>query len=261
MFTSVCANIHIDGSPLSDASAYEALVNWQLQRIFAKRTGYWVLWQIAHCGMRSGTTVLIMPFTAAQEKADPKHVVPDTHMGDERAAGARTGLLFKSHVKGPGKGSNVLIHYNPDECKALVAEAQRKRTPYVGMDLDEALFHEMLHALRGLQGLKSDLHLTGGYEIEAYQTVEEFFAILLTNIYMAEKGQTQLRRNHLGWDPLPTSLNTSVKFLSDRDNVLWIKYLWHQETELFYKISRVVTLNDFNPLRELAANQEKYGSI
>ena len=57
------------------------------------------------------------------------------------------------------------------------------------MQPDDVLFHEMVHVLRQFRGLFKPTRLGDGFEF-----VEEYYAVLLTNMYVTETGRPQDRR-------------------------------------------------------------------
>jgi hypothetical protein len=67
-----------------------------------------------------------------------------------------------------------------------------------GSKADEVLFHELVHATRDMRGVDSKTKVNQGYHNE-----EEYIAVVLTNIYLAEKNQRDLRANHDGHATLP----------------------------------------------------------
>jgi hypothetical protein len=88
------------------------------------------------------------------------------------------------NVVGSGRGAKVQIFYSPERLKTKTA----------GFLPDEVLYHEMVHAVRALKGLQ-----TLGFSMKTkngYDNMEEFVAVVVTNVYMSEKKQTQLRSGH-----------------------------------------------------------------
>jgi hypothetical protein len=116
---------------------------------------------------------------------------------------------------------------------------------------DEVLLHEMLHGLRQMAG-QQDMSAIG---LE-YDTMEEFYAILLTNIYTSERGRKRLRKNHHGSSPLDKDVATSEGFLQIGDHVRWIMWL---VTHGAVFVRRVAEINvPFNPLRAYLGDPKKY---
>jgi hypothetical protein len=56
---------------------------------------------------------------------------------------------------------------------------------------DEVLYHEMVHASRQMRGVE-----TVGRVDKPYTNEEEYIAVVLSNIYLAEKGQKLFRAGH-----------------------------------------------------------------
>jgi hypothetical protein len=80
-----------------------------------------------------------------------------------------------------------------------------------GASPDEALLHELIHAYRMLKGYTPISLFVPGF---AYHTVEEFIAILLTNIHRSARHRPGLRKDHRGMELLYPELSTSAAFLS-----------------------------------------------
>ena len=55
---------------------------------------------------------------------------------------------------------------------------------------DDTLFHELAHATRMMHGRMTHLPIVGR---GGYGNIEEYFATVITNIYLSDKGQTALR--------------------------------------------------------------------
>jgi hypothetical protein len=67
-----------------------------------------------------------------------------------------------------------------------------------GSEADEVLFHELIHGLRHMAGVNArDNKLDNNFDNE-----EEFVAVALSNIYLAEKGRKFLRADHADFKPM-----------------------------------------------------------
>jgi hypothetical protein len=144
---------------------------------------------------------------------------------------------------GTGVGSNSVIEFSPDTFGA------GEKTCYHGQYgslPDEVLFHEMVHGLRNMQGLRNPWPT----EDRGYRNEEEFLAIVATNVYISSKGSTQLRRDGDGHSPLEAPLDTSAGFLSDLRNLKILKIHQLIWSPTFADLAHVVTAK-FNPFREL----------
>ncbi|HEY3741108.1 MAG TPA: M91 family zinc metallopeptidase [Bryobacteraceae bacterium] len=114
-------------------------------------------------------------------------------------------------------GYNALVRFNPDmwtgEALAYVGfiakPADFKQAPGVGKD--EILLHEMVHGLRQLRGT-TDSHKPA--DAPNMDTVEEFMAIVLSNVYRSELKRPGLRADHHGFAPLPAAQEDPAVFLS-----------------------------------------------
>lgn len=81
----------------------------------------------------------------------------------------------------------------------------------------EALFHELVHAFRvvsrsSIVTATSTQKLSGG--LRDHSNIEEFLAVMVTNIYASANGKHDLRANHRTHDVLPDALAGSFKFFS-----------------------------------------------
>lgn len=104
----------------------------------------------------------------------------------ERGAPSRSddGSLEGSIV-GTGKGTNVVVFFS--------VETWKNSTDGVASAADEVLYHELVHVTRFLRGQMTMAGVSGG---GGYGNIEEFFATVITNIYMSEKGKTKLRGDY-----------------------------------------------------------------
>jgi hypothetical protein len=119
------------------------------------------------------------------------------------------------------------------------------------------LLHEMLHAYRAMQGRGYRLPLIGG--MAGYENLEEYFAIVVTNIYISDPTNTTpnrtLRANHGGFTPLPASQSTSGGFLGVKSNERLIAQFVSKMPELCVALRDVEAT--FNPIREYLSPASK----
>jgi Effector protein len=134
--------------------------------------------------------------------------------------------------QGSGHGSNVAIYYTPQD------HIPTKNDP--GGRTDEILLHEMVHALRMSKGKSLCLAFEDNYD-----TQEEFYAILITNIYRSENRYTILRANHFGHLPLMAPLTDDGVFYQRYK--LWIDILVTEWNPLCKSLARIRCA--FNPIR------------
>jgi hypothetical protein len=83
------------------------------------------------------------------------------------------------------------------------------------VDFDESLVHELVHAFRDAQGKHNPVPTKN----RRYDTVEEFLAVVITNVYISSKGDHWLRADHWHYHRLAPSLSSSGGFLSDENNL------------------------------------------
>ena len=86
--------------------------------------------------------------------------------------------------KGTGRGANVVILFSAEIWESQDAPKGPGDAP------DDTLFHELAHATRMIHGRMTHLPVEGR---GGYGNIEEYFATVITNIYLSDKGQTALR--------------------------------------------------------------------
>jgi hypothetical protein len=153
---------------------------------------------------------------------------------------------IRTDITGTGEGSGVEIAFDPDNYTDSCVKRGAASQP------DDVLFHEMVHALRMMQGKYNQIPAgKASSGISFYDDEEEFLAIVATNVYLSQKdAAAPLRGNHHDHDKLWPPLNTSAGFLTDKYNynTLQIYRLVWQPT--FTHLAMLVTPN-FNPFREV----------
>ena len=96
-----------------------------------------------------------------------------------------------------GKGSECLVQFTPGFYDSNSPLAQSFASDF---HADALLFHELVHASRGTRGVADDRKTSGQLahgDMSRYTNNDEFFAILLTNIYRSERYRTtRLRASH-----------------------------------------------------------------
>ena len=85
--------------------------------------------------------------------------------------------------KGTGAGANVVLFYSAETWEGAPAS----KGP--GFKADEVLFHELVHITRVIRGRETHTSVDGG----GFGNIEEYFATVITNVYMSDKGLTRLR--------------------------------------------------------------------
>lgn len=240
-------HVTIDGTgtkTYATPSQYEHAVLHELSRIHHSRTGHAVFHEFVN---RSTHHMTIVPYELKELNAfaaaqDPLHA---TKKGEFERSG-RDGHVLLDHGKpiiGLGGGSDSDVNFTPLIYRKYCN--QHKNGHRSGAQPDEILFHEMVHATRQMRGLLNPRPL--GF---LYDTEEEFFAILLANIYASETGRPiDLRSDHHGYEHLAT--DTDAKFLPKRDMTDYryrlVYQLVHEEPRMAHELSKIHS--PFNPIR------------
>lgn len=90
---------------------------------------------------------------------------------------------MSSYGKGTGAGANVVLFFSAETWNGKGASEGP------GFKADEVLFHELVHITRMIRGRVTHTKVDGG----GYGNIEEYFATVITNVYMSDKGLTRLR--------------------------------------------------------------------
>jgi len=180
------------------------------------------------------------PKTPRDERFDP--------VMDPTIENALRGLLGlpQEPMVGTGNGSNVSIHFTPgmwgygNICAAPVGP---------GSSPSQVLFHEMAHGYREMRGHLFRLATLG--TSRPYDNREEFFAIVLSNVFISDPTNPAvnrtLRSDHWGFSPLPAAQSTSRGFLAHRPNTVMLKQQAAEEPNLVTDLKRVG--GPFNPFK------------
>jgi hypothetical protein len=180
-----------------------------------------------------------------------------------------------SEYVGAGGGSDVAIPFDLDQSVPACMDAPANK-PRIGDDDDMVLVHELLHSLREMEGEFNPVP----FNVTPYQLYldeEEFFAILVENIYISERcgAGAKLLMDHEQHKPLGDVKNmikkdygvttydwaTSDGFLKgNKDNRrLVIKFCDREEPTLAFKISQVNA--PFNPIKEYFSKKDFYRGL
>ena len=108
---------------------------------------------------------------------------------------------------------------------------------------DEVLFHELIHAQRGAARIHDPHRL--GSALSRYTNMEEFLAVVITNVYISNKGGG-LRAGHNGHELLEKGLADSVRFYKSSPEVLQIITRFSNDDQFFYLLLSGVKTK-FNP--------------
>jgi hypothetical protein len=237
------ANLVIDGPP-----AYERAVAELLDKV-------WDTW--------SGWTVLM----SVVEGGKPIRIVPPSAAADSVTRERKRFRLFH-FLRGPSMRSGSGIPHSSEVAPVALSRGEETVRPYLPPVLaehrepDDALVHELVHALRRTQ----DLATRSPTLTEGYGDREEYFAILVENTYASEKGVTIFRRHGLGGAGPGDQAMTSETFLGKGRRRLLLEQM--ENRHLVGKFVRqhpglsrcLATQVDtaFNPVGEFVRNDAEY---
>jgi hypothetical protein len=231
--------ILIDGSfnnelknvPLNRAQIdhYDFQVGTIFQEILRRKTG-----QIIVEGIRSsGWPIVVMPYWR-------------NDCNNQTVGGSRG--MVRGRV-------NVLVGFTPN-ASCFVDSRSGDFRP--GGTPAESLFHELVHAFRLVTEKASDRELNSnpfvpkGLRNPEYDTEEEFFAILITNIFSSETGRP-LRAGHDDTEALPSRLSTNKGFLAVEEYASLVRQFCAEHTSVSQELRDVPSA--FNPIKEVLIGQ------
>jgi len=155
---------------------------------------------------------------------------------------------------GTGLGSDVEVFFSPkmwatvsQKCNnVLPGNAIPEQPCGAGALADEVLFHEMVHGLRQMMGIRHCAAMDGGYE-----TFEEFVAVVVANIYISAKdGNEGLRANHQSF----AALQDPSHFSDDPENRRNLERIHKEQPDLVKQLATKVNAPS-NPFRDLYGSQ------
>jgi len=158
---------------------------------------------------------------------------------------SRGNVLDPSRI-GTGRGSDAKIKYLPYRCASEVegaAELSDTEKPAPGTLADEVLVHELVHALFFMSGNSYGMAVPNQ---RLYDTQDEFFAILIANVYRSECGRKESRLHHYGYQ---SDDIRSGEFLRTWENRYIVRKIRLDMPSLFSDLHRVKA--KFNPFRRM----------
>lgn len=179
------------------------------------------------------TSVTILQVINGASWKGNKVTIKPTGPGDEKLPG----FPDSSNAGWDGFGNVTFIpqdHDNPDKS--------------VAFDLaDEVLLHELVHAMRTFGGV-TDYSPLPPNKTQQYDSIEEFCAVVITNIYRSENRRPRLRKDHQApARELPQPYNDPRQFAS-----LWHDPLRLVQAQLGPVFSKIATVQcPFNPFAVL----------
>jgi Effector protein len=184
--------------------------------------------------MRTHTgRALLGTFRSGVPKDQAVWIMPYTNMDDY--CNARTGDFLSMGIEtGKANYEGVRIQYSPDRFEVDQCGW------YPGMTAEQVLFHEMVHASRGLNDVQYD-----NTPLDIMDDYEEFLAVLITNMFRSELGAKKFHRDYIY--KLLVEQREAELFLSSR-----AQYIEAIESLLDDQlVSAVKSLNTaYNPFRD-----------
>ena len=175
----------------------------------------------------TGRTVTIVPVAAPGANGFPRAVASPNSpqaatpsgqpfLGCSPASPATLNQPIPALGTGTGTGSAVTVRFAGEDAIAGTSSV-------LAVSSDEVLLHELVHAFRQTRGQSHCERITSGLpsidtapansnNVQFYDTLEEFVAIVISNIYRAENNKPGLRRDHHGAAPLNFPLTTAKSF-------------------------------------------------
>ena len=220
-----------DSTARSDAARkYEERVRIAVNAIMRTHTGRVLLGTFRHPYPSKDASLWITPYKGT---------------GDQYC-NSRTGALMSTDVTtGQQNYEGVRIQYSPerwavDDCGW-----------YPGMNPEQVLFHEMVHASRGLNDPAYD-----DTDLDVFGDYEEFLAVLITNMFRSELGAKKLHRDYV-YKLLVDQREAEVFLSSKRRYIDALESLL--DDQLVAAMTQVNT--PFNPFRDFARLQADHSDI
>lgn len=257
----------------TQAPHYETQVAWVLDQIKDSQTGQVLLREIMSAPM--GKQVRIIPFPLQDARSVPSSEtgaapsgqqlrfpgdLPDTAAVEQ--AGQHRFDAQNKPLLGTGEGANVTVHYHP---MTWLLNSFRTGLPGNLMP-DDVLVHELMHALRMMSGKVLTMNLSTLDHTRRWGNTEEFYGILVANIYVSERNSTSPRgqplRGNVGpinqFSPLTGEEAKSKNFTQTYRPQ--IESLCDEMIGLTHGGGRKGLANvpaGFNPIRDLLAEQDE----
>jgi hypothetical protein len=262
------------GIKIAGTPEYEDAIKAVLDEIAGNYVGTEILQDI----IATKKNITIVPYDAgraanngdcnATTRVDsPRDSAPEGVRGGQEGAGWFIGKMDDPHTRrddrydqqegkvgaGTGKGSSVRVYFTPGISGGAACAS---RLGVFGSLEDEVLFHELVLALRAMQGLLNRIPTEGS--LRGYNNEEEFLAIVVSNVYISAKPSTLLRADHRGHRRLQPPLDTSAGFLANPENYWLMKRFQVTWKPTFQKLARAGHSRRpvFNPFRQMEFERE-----
>ena len=159
-------------------------------------------------------------------------------------------FFFQRDMKSDGTGSDTIVNFTPEMWVSADVSAAfgAANAAGPGVKKDEILLHEMVHGMRQMHGTS---RCSATPDNPGLDTVEEFMAIVISNVYRSELNLPGLRADHWGFMPLAGDVSSSQAFIDkDKDkptsNYKRLMQLKMEHPELCNNLKKVsATFNPF----------------
>lgn len=240
---------------LAEADKYENQILGLLNRISQTQTGRVLLQAL---GKLSHKTMVIKPEIDQSPVGKTNAFAEAENLHDARKKGKPVLLPLGNTVlnvgEGTGLGSNTTIYLTPNQWADDKLSKDMKDLlgfdSYPGIWADDILVHEMVHGLRQMAGVNYQKGVPlqkkkiGGERVNCYPNIEEWFAVLIQNIYRSECGRN-----------LRIDYGTTLGEFSDKEfvrrgmNRAHLRQLRREHGEFFTNLRNINA--PFNPTRLL----------
>jgi hypothetical protein len=156
---------------------------------------------------------------------------------DEAECECGGAYTFPGH---PKEGGGIRVYFNP-----LGASARKEKR---WLTADDVLFHELVHAYR--MGSAGYDVVNAAKPVHDNRDAEEFLALQLENMYLAQRGNTRLYRSYNSLQPV--SKDSAYQYLASNADALMALRHWVEHDELVTKVSRWTNPpQSYNPFRDV----------
>jgi hypothetical protein len=143
---------------------------------------------------------------------------------------------WEDRTLGSGQGCDVTVFFNP----GMYADLGGPCPAGPGRSADELLFHELVHGMSTLRGrLATSMGGPAGYS-----NLEEFAAVLISNIYSSET-QRPLRKDHDGYQLLKDPLTNDQTYFDTYKDYIDKVCVNHRELAVMLKKATGIAFNPF----------------
>jgi len=154
------------------------------------------------------------------------------------------------------KDNYSMVRFTPGTGNSACAKESRKKRP--ASLSHEILFHELVHSLRRMSGKMRGWNLAGT-SITNQGNIEEFIAVMVTNIFISDVTntlKTGLRDGWFGNAPLERDLASSYRFFALGTKAFNLISTFCDDNPGFTKMLSDVRAN-FNPIAAYYKNRQK----